>query len=138
MALDHPDRVSKLAALDIVPTHKVFSTVDKELATAYYHWFFLIQPYDFPERLIGCDPSYYLRKKLSGWGTALDVFAPEAYAEYERCFRNPETIHASCEDYRAAASIDLVHDEADRGRKVECPLLLLWGQNWDSPARADT
>lgn len=128
MALDYPERVTKLAALDIVPTHKIFATVDKELALAYYHWFFLSQPYDLPEALIGADPIYYLRKKLGQWGTGLGKFAPEALAEYERCFSDPATIHASCEDYRAAATIDLVHDEADFGhRKVSCPLLLLWG-----------
>ncbi len=129
MALDHPDRVTKLAALDIVPTREVFAAVGKDLATAYYHWFFLIQPYDLPERLIGADPGYYLHRKLGGWGTNLDAFAPEALAEYERCFSDPRTIHASCEDYRAAASIDLVHDEADvkSDNKVECPLLALWG-----------
>ena len=106
----------------------MYATVGKDLATAYYHWFFLIQPYDLPERLIGADSDYFLRKKLGGWGTGAEVFAPEAYAEYERCFRDPKTIHASCEDYRAAATIDLVHDEADRGRRVECPLLALWGE----------
>ena len=129
MALDHPERVTKLAVLDIVPTRHVYSTVSKDLATDYYHWFFFIQPYDLPETLIGADPGYYLRKKLGGWGTSLDTFAPGALAEYERCFRDPATVHASCEDYRAAASIDLVHDEADwdEGRKVECPLLALWG-----------
>ncbi len=128
MALDHPERVTKLAVLDIVPTHYVFTTADKDLATAYYHWFFLIQPYDLPEHLIGADPDYYLRKKLGGWGTGVDLFDPYAYAEYERCFRDPKTIHASCEDYRAAATIDLTHDEADRDRRVECPLLALWGE----------
>ena len=129
MALDHPDRVTKLAVLDIVPTRHVYSTVSKDLATDYYHWFFFIQPYDLPETLIGADPGYYLRKKLGGWGTSLDTFAPGVLAEYERCFRDPATVHASCEDYRAAASIDLVHDQADwdEGRKVECPLLALWG-----------
>ena len=128
MALDYPDRVSKLAVLDIVPTRHVYATVQKDLATAYYHWFFFIQPYDLPETLIGADPVYYLRKKLGGWGTPLETFAPAALAEYERCF-DAATIHASCEDYRAAASIDLVHDEEDRkeGRKVECPLLAFWG-----------
>jgi len=128
MALDHPDRVTRLAVLDIVPTRHVYATVGKDLATAYYHWFFFIQPYDLPETLIGADPVYYLRKKLGGWGTSLDTFAPESLAEYERCF-DEHTIHASCEDYRAAASIDLVHDESDweRGRKVACPLLALWG-----------
>jgi haloacetate dehalogenase len=128
MALDLPDRVTKLAVLDIVPTRHIFQTVGKDLATAYYHWFFYIQPYDLPETLIGANPSYYLHKKLGGWGTSLEAFAPEALAEYERCY-GAATIHASCEDYRAAASIDLVHDEADldEGRKVECPLLALWG-----------
>src|ERR671914_744592 len=113
---------------DIVPTSHVFRTVGKDLATAYYHWFFFIQPYDLPETLIGAEPGYYLRNKLGGWGTSLDTFAPEALAEYERCF-DAATIHASCEDYRASASIDLVHDEADldEGRKVLCPLLALWG-----------
>ena len=128
MALDHPQSVTRLAVLDIVPTRHVFETADKELAMAYYHWFFLSQPYDLPERLIGADPDYYLRKKLSGWGTGFDSFASEAYAEYERCFRDPRTIHASCEDYRAAATIDLEHDGADRDRKVGCPLLALWGE----------
>ncbi|MDP9476000.1 MAG: alpha/beta hydrolase [Actinomycetota bacterium] len=129
MALDHPERVTRLAVLDIVPTRHVYATVGKDLATAYYHWFFFIQPYDLPETLIGADPAYYLRKKLGGWGTSLDAFSPESLAEYERCFSDPATIHASCEDYRAAASIDLVHDDADydEGRKVACPLLALWG-----------
>jgi haloacetate dehalogenase len=128
LALDYPERVTKLAVLDIVPTRHVFETVGKDLATSYYHWFFFIQPYDLPETLIGGNPSYYLHKKLGGWGTSLDTFAPEALAEYERCF-DAATIHASCEDYRAAASIDLVHDEEDRdeSRKVACPLLALWG-----------
>ena len=128
MALDYPDSVTKLAVLDIVPTHHVFGTVDKDLATAYYHWFFFIQPYDLPETLIGAEPSYFLRKKLGGWGTSLETFAPEALSEYERCF-DAATIHASCEDYRASASIDLVHDKANlnEGRKVECTLLALWG-----------
>jgi haloacetate dehalogenase len=128
MALDYPERVTKVAVLDIAPTHHVFRTVGKDLATAYYHWFFLIQPYDLPETLIGANPTYYLRNKLGGWGTRLETFAPEALAEYERCF-DAATIHASCEDYRAAASIDLVHDGADmdEGRKVDCPLLAIWG-----------
>jgi haloacetate dehalogenase len=128
MALDYPDRVTKLAVLDIVPTRHVYSTVDRDLATAYYHWFFFIQPFDLPETLIGADPVYYLHKKLGGWGTPLETFAPETLAEYERCF-DAATIHASCEDYRAGASIDLVHDAEDRemGRTVECPLLALWG-----------
>lgn len=127
MALDHPGLVTRLAVLDIVPTHTVFANVSKALATDYYHWFFLIQPYDFPERLIGADPDYYLEHKLAGWSAGDRSFAPEALAEYLRCFRDPATIHASCEDYRAAATIDLEHDGADLDRRIECPLLALWG-----------
>jgi haloacetate dehalogenase len=126
LALDHPERVERMAVLDIVPTRTVFRATDQAIATGYYHWFFLIQPYDLPERLIGADPVYYLRRKLGAWA-ALDNFAPEALAEYERCFSDPATIHASCEDYRAAASIDLAHDEADLDHRIRCPLLVLWG-----------
>jgi haloacetate dehalogenase len=127
MALDHPGRVRKLAVLDIVPTRTVFATVDKEVATSYYHWFFLIQGGGLPETLIGHDPAYYLHAKLRQWGGDIGAFDPSALAEYIRCFSDPAAIHASCEDYRAAASIDLEHDEADIDRQVECPLLALWG-----------
>ncbi len=130
LALDWPDRVERLAVLDIVPTYQMYMTTDREFATAYYHWFFLIQPYDLPERLIGADPEYYLRKKLRHWGRDEGAFLAEAVDEYVRCFSNPATIQATCEDYRASASIDLTHDEADinLGRQVECPLLVLWGE----------
>jgi haloacetate dehalogenase len=128
MALDHPQRVTKLAVLDIVPTHKIFSTVTKEIATGYYHWFFLIQGGGLPETLIGHDPEYYLRTKVKQWGGGMEAFTEEALAEYVRCFSDPACIHASCEDYRAAASIDLDHDEADMDRKVRCPVLALWGE----------
>ncbi len=127
MALDHPGRVRKLAVLDIVPTHKIFSTVGKDVATGYYHWFFLIQPFDLPETLIGADPEFYLRKKMGQWSGGSEAFTDEAMAEYIRCFSDPDSIHASCEDYRAAASIDLEHDETDMGRKLTCPLLAIWG-----------
>lgn len=128
LALDFPDRVIKLAVLDIVPTYTLYTTTNKEFATAYYHWFFLIQPYDLPEKLIGADPTYYLHKKLGGLGTGLEIFSPEALAEYERCFQDPATIHATCEDYRAAASIDLVHDKNDLDKKVRCSVLVLWSE----------
>lgn len=128
MALDHADKVRRLAVLDIVPTHKLFATTDKAFATAYYHWFFLIQPYDYPERLIGADPEYYLSRQFGRWGKTDSAFTAEAVAEYLRCFSDPAAIHASCEDYRAAATIDLDHDEADMACKVECPLLVLWGE----------
>jgi haloacetate dehalogenase len=106
----------------------MFARTDQAFATAYYHWFFLIQPHGLPERLIGADPVYYLRQKLGGWGTGLDRFDERALAEYERCYRDPETIHATCEDYRAAASIDLVHDADNGVRRIACPLLVLWGE----------
>lgn len=129
MTLDHPEAVAKLAVLDIAPTHKVFETVDQNVATGYFHWFFLIQPYDLPERMIGNDPELFLRAMLGRWSADPKHFPPEAVAEYIRCYSDPRTIHASCEDYRAAATIDLRHDEADMDRKIECPLLALWGAN---------
>ena len=129
MARDHAERIERLAVLDISPTAIMYAKTDQAFATAYYHWFFLIQAYDLPERLIGADPAYYLRKKLGGMGSSgLTIFDPRAYAEYERCFRDPATIHATCEDYRAAATIDLEHDAADAGRKIDCPVLVLWGE----------
>ena len=127
MALDHPERVTRLTVLDVVPTRRVFARADTELAMAYYHWFFLAQPRPFPERLIGGNPDFYLTRTLARYGALEDTFAPEAVAEYRRCF-DPATIHASCEDYRAAASVDLEHDEEDWGRsRISCPLLVLWG-----------
>ncbi|MGH8801675.1 MAG: alpha/beta fold hydrolase, partial [Casimicrobiaceae bacterium] len=125
LCLDHPDAVSHVALLDISPTRTMYLHTDMAFATAYYHWFFLIQPFDLPERLIGADPVYYLHRKLGGWGTGLAHFVPRALADYERCFRDPATIHATCEDYRAAASIDLEHDTASEAQKIACPLLVL-------------
>jgi haloacetate dehalogenase len=129
LCLDHPDRVSRVALLDIVPTLTVFETTSQAVATAYYHWFFLIQPHGLPEHMIGLDPDFFLERKLAHWSAAGAVFDPAAVAEYRRCFRDPACIHASCEDYRAAATIDLAHDRDDRthGRKVACPMLVLWG-----------
>ena len=129
MALDHPDTIQKLAVLDIAPTYTMYKTTDMEFAKAYYHWFFLIQPHDLPERMIGADPGYYLGKKFGQWGRDSSAFTPEALAEYHRCF-TPETIHASCEDDRASATIDLEHDQVDldEGRKIQCPVLCLWGE----------
>ena len=129
MALDHPGRVRKLVVLDIVPTRSMFMKVNRELAKAYYHWFFLARPEPFPETLIGANPEYYLKSALGAWHAGLAPFPEAAMAEYLRCFADPATIHASCEDYRAAESIDLEHDEADLHRKVSCPLLVLWGRH---------
>jgi haloacetate dehalogenase len=127
LALDHPDAVMRIAVLDIAPTLAMYENTGDAFARAYWHWFFLIQPAFVPERMIGGDPGLYLRAKMAE-SHARGVFAPEAWAEYERCF-TPGAVHASCEDYRAAATIDLEHDRADReaGRKVRAPLLALWG-----------
>ena len=128
MALDHPDAIQKLVVMDIAPTYTMYKTTDMEFASAYYHWFFLIQPHDMPEKMIGAHPQFYLKKKFRSWGRDEDAFTAEAMAEYIRCF-TPEAIHASCEDYRASASIDLEHDQMDinQGNKINCPLLCLWG-----------
>ena len=124
MALDHPERVAKLAVLDIIPTGEAYRRADMKFGLGYWHWFFLAQPYDLPERLLGADPdAYYFRGTRS-------LFAPEALAEYLRCVHDPATIHAMCEDYRAGATLDFTLDEADRGvRRIACPTLVLWGSN---------
>lgn len=127
LVLDHPQAVEQVAVLDIIPTLTLFETFNQAVATAYYHWFFLAQPVGHPERMIGADPDYYLESKLRAWSAGDDVYPPEAMAEYQRCFRDPATIHATCEDYRAGASIDLADDRADADRRIECPLLVLWG-----------
>jgi haloacetate dehalogenase len=126
LALDFPACVTHLALLDIVPTRTAFARVDQALATADYHWFFLIQPGGLPERLIGGAPAFFLRWTLDHWCGTFDALSAEAVAEYARCF-DSATIAATCEDYRAAATIDLARDDADFGRRrVGCPLLLLW------------
>lgn len=128
LTLDYPEKVKKLALLDIVPTYDVFALADQDLSTAYYHWFFLIQPYPFPETLIEANPNYFLEHCLKSWGRDFTAFTPEALTEYHRCFQNRTMIHGTCSDYRAAATIDLVHDEYDLHQKIQCPLLILWGK----------
>ena len=127
MARDHPQRIERLAVLDIAPTAAMYGGTDMRFATAYYHWFFLIQPAPLPERLIGADPEFYLRTKSQQWGRTRDAITKEAFAEYLRCFCAEGAIHAMCEDYRASATIDLEHDAMDAGTKLEMPLLALWG-----------
>ncbi len=131
MALDHPERVTHACVMDITPTLHMFETTDQHFASGYYHWFFLIQPDGLPETLIGHDPAWYLSEKLRRASGPAFTFEPAALEDYHACFANPDTIHASCEDYRAAAGIDLVHDRASRdaGERVTCPLLVLWGEH---------
>ena len=128
LAVDHPEAVRALAVLDIAPTLAMYEQTSEAFARAYWHWFFLILPAPVPEKMIGADPLFLLRAKMAAGSAGMAPFAPQAWAEYERCF-TPGMIHSSCEDYRAAAAIDLVHDRADRdaGRRVRAPLLALWG-----------
>jgi haloacetate dehalogenase len=127
LALDHPQAVDRLMLLDIAPTLAMYEGTTEAFARAYWHWFFLIQPAPLPERLIEADPIAYLRDGMGRRGGGF--FAPEAWAEYERCIAKPATAAAICADYRAGAGIDLVHDRADRdaGRRVSQPLRVLWG-----------
>lgn len=127
MARDHADRVDRVAVLDIAPTAAMYAQTDMSFATAYYHWFFLIQPAPLPERMIGADPEFFLRSKCGQWGRTEGAITDAAFADYLRCFQRPETVHAMCEDYRAAATIDLDHDAADADVKLAMPLLALWG-----------
>ncbi len=128
MAIDYGDKVQKLCVLDIVPTYRVFADTEKELATKYWHWFFLIQKSPLPETLIGNNVEFYLRTMFGSWGNNNGFVTEQAFAEYLRCLESPETIHTTCEDYRAGASIDLDHDKADINQKISCPLLALWGE----------
>ena len=128
MALDHPNAVEKVAFLDIVPTHHMLNNIKRQWAVDSYHWFFMAQPYDYPEKMIEAYGfENYIRKKLDKKGVGTAGFTPEALAEYIRCC-TPENIHAVCEDYRAAVGIDLVHDEADLATKLRMPMLVLWGE----------
>ena len=139
MCLDHPDAVQKAAVLDIAPTLTMYSDTNKEFATRYVWWFLQIQPAPMPEHLISVDPGYYLRDHLAVQGKTPGAVTPEAMAEYIRTYCCKGTIRAVCEDYRAAAGIDLEMDRADdtAGHKIKAPLLALWGakgtvgQLWD-------
>jgi len=127
LALDHPAAVTRLCVMDIAPTLHMFMHADRQFASGYYHWFFLIQPDGLPEHLIGKDPGYFLREKLRRWAAPGAMFDASVVADYVRCFSDPAAIHASCEDYRAAAGIDLEHDGASRHQRIGCPVLVLWG-----------
>ena len=142
MALDHPERVRTFTSLDVVPSQAAFDHMDSQLSFAWFHWHLMRQPSPLPETLIGNSTKAYLDFLLEQW-TAIDgSITDQAYTEYLRCFNNPETIRATCLDYRGI-DLDLKHDEADRGRKLTCPVLLLWGSNmakrpgWQTGASLD-
>jgi haloacetate dehalogenase len=129
MCLDHPDKVARAAILDIVPQHHLFNHPTKDWATFSWHWFFMIQPFDFPEHLMSADVDFFIEKKLAKSAKGLSFFDPQCLVEYKRYMRNPATVHAMCEDYRACAGIDFDADtkDFDAGRKINCPVLVLWG-----------
>ncbi len=127
LAYDTPDVLRSLSILDVVATADVFANVDAAMAKAYFHWFLMLQPAPLAETLMGAAPEFYLRWLLDRWCSTPDAITDAAFAEYLRCFRDPETLHAMCEDYRAAG-LDITHDDADGSAKIRCPLLVLWGQ----------
>lgn len=127
LALDYPDAISQMAVLDIAPTLTMYERTDQEFATRYFWWFFLIQPHDLPEKMIGQDPEYFLRRHIAGQVKIPGAVCEDIIAEYLKSYQMPETIHAICEDYRASSTIDLTHDKEDRQMKIKAPLLALWG-----------
>jgi haloacetate dehalogenase len=129
LCIDHPTSVRKVCFMDIIPTLTMYRDTSKEFATKYMWWFFLIQKEPLPEHMIGCDPEFFLDKHFEVQNGTPGAITPEAMVEYRRCFCNSDAIHASCEDYRAAATIDLEMDEADEkaDRRVKAPVLALWG-----------
>lgn len=128
MALDYPDAVATLAVLDIIPTDVMFERMNNDIARAYWHWHLLAQPEPLPERIIGADPDTFYQICLTGWGsTALDAFDPDQLQAYRSAWRNPEMIHASCADYRAAREVDWPIDAADAGGLIKVPTLVLFG-----------
>lgn len=131
LAMDHPSVVRKLMLLDIAPTLTMYEQTDRRMATMYFHWFFLIQPAPMPETLIEASPDGYITRTMGGRHAKLDVFDPAAIAEYQRCLALPGAAHSLCEDYRAANTIDLEHEQADRdaARRIQCPTRVLWGEH---------
>ena len=138
LCLDHPDRVARFAALDIVPTLSVWEAMDADTALNTYHWQFLAVPAPVPERLIGSDPDFYITHLLDRWAGRPDALDPNAVRAYCAQFHDPAVIAATCADYRAGASLDRAHDQADRdaGRKLACPLLVVWGRRYLSAKEA--
>ena len=131
LMLDYPEKVLTCTMMDILPTYDMYQQTNQEFATKYWHWFFYIQPYDFPERFLGSDPEYFIRNNLLKKATpeAQKKFPEDVLQEYIRHYSDPATVHGISEDYRAAVSIDLEHDIVDRATKIKTPLLILWGAN---------
>jgi haloacetate dehalogenase len=129
MALDHPDRIGRLAILDVIPTGDAFRRADRHFAIGYWPWSLLAQPAPLPERLITADPDAIIDNALAEWGSDQGSFPPELRAAYVDALREPATVHAICEEYRAAATLDAARDDEDReaGRRIACPTLVLWG-----------
>lgn len=128
LALDHPEKVACGTFVDIAPTATMYAQTDKAFATRYFWWFFLIQPYPLPETMIGHDPAFFLRKHIDGQLKTAGATSEAVFNDYLRCYQQPEMIHAVCEDYRAAATVDLEHDAEDSDKRIVCPLQLLWGE----------
>ena len=128
LALDFPDAVERLIVLDIAPTQTMYAQTNQEFATRYFWWFFLIQPDGLPEKMIASDPEYFLRRHIAGQVKIEGAVDEDAIAEYLRSYSDPATLHAICEDYRAAASIDLEHDREDLASRINAPLLAIWGE----------
>lgn len=135
LAVDHADRVAAMILLDIAPTREMYANTTAAFATVYWHWFWLIQDAPFPETQIAADPLFYLNKKLRSWGDKPKPFSDAAFAAYAEAIKDPATIHAMCEDYRAAATIDITHD--DEGGMITCPLNVLWGADGAIEAHFD-
>lgn len=129
MCLDHEDRVLRAGFMDMLPQHHLLNNITLKWWMFSWHWSFMIQPFPTPETMIGADPEFFIRRKLSKTDQGTSYFGQEALADYIRCIKNPETIHGMCEDYRATVGIDLGMDTADfdAGRRVTCPALILWG-----------
>ena len=130
LAMDFPDSVLRLMVLDISPTLTMYENTTMEFARGYWHWFFLIQPEPIPETLIAANPEFWIKQHM-GRHAGTGIFTPDRWAEYLAGVSDPQTMHAMCEDYRAAATIDLVHDRSDRaaGKKLTMPLRVLWGEH---------
>ena len=128
LALDAPERVTTFASLDVVASQAAFEAMDSDLAFSWFHWHLMRQPEPFPETVISSNAKLFLDYFLDRWAAVEGAISEEAYAEYLRCFSNPETVRAACADYRAI-EVDLAHDDEDRGRKLACPMLVLWGAN---------